>query len=307
MMVCSTCLCLPAPMSSHSPRSPVRMFGNRSRDVALEDQTSRDHTVSTQQTAIDGELIAASRVEVEVLPPGIRLIVPSDPAPKRKGATDETSSPTSIHFIYHTSNAFWVKRCRTRPAWARCPPSPPTNHRLSRTWQTVQALKWWLVAVAFVMQFGSYVGSGILLQGLVPPRRRTASNESRGDDPVASGGIGLVAAASSDPRQRSTRGSVAPATTTGAGLAATLKPVSTTRFYWLSRSSHQPPPAPRRPQHSRTNRFRRHCGHPRRHHRGSRMGATHPRQLHRRLAHQTPVGTTTQYEHRRHDERIQTT
>ena len=96
----------------------------------------------------------------------------------------------------------------------------------SSTWQSVRALKWWLVAVAFTMQFGSYVGSGILLQGLVRLGGGRLKMMRGMTITVASGGIGLVAAGivgSSAATYTWIRG--AGDDGQGAGLAATLKPV----------------------------------------------------------------------------------
>ena len=102
----------------------------------------------------------------------------------------------------------------------------PQITNFSSTWQTVQNLRWGLVAVAVVLQLASYAGSGVLLQGLV----RLGGGKLRivrgMEITLASGGIGLVAAGivgstaatygwihrSGDEGQ-------------GAGLAASLKPV----------------------------------------------------------------------------------
>ncbi len=96
----------------------------------------------------------------------------------------------------------------------------------SSTWQTLRALKWWLVAVAFVMQSGSYAGSGILLHGL-DRLGGGRLNVIRGMMiTLASGGIGLVAAGiigSSAATYSWLHG--AGDDGQGAGLAATLKPV----------------------------------------------------------------------------------
>ena len=63
---------------------------------------------------------------------------------------------------------------------------------------------------------------------------------------------------------------------------------------WLKRLRINPPPDPRRPQHTRSDRFRHHCGHSRRHHRWSPLGRNTPDATAASTNRgQTPVGTTT--------------
>ena len=62
------------------------LFGNRSPMLHWKIKRAEICTASTQQTATDGELIAASKVAVEALPAAIRLIVPSGSSAETQGS-----------------------------------------------------------------------------------------------------------------------------------------------------------------------------------------------------------------------------
>ncbi len=61
------------------------VFGSRSPMLHWKIQRAEISTASTQQTAIDGELIEASHVAVEVLPAAIKLIVPNGSSAETQG------------------------------------------------------------------------------------------------------------------------------------------------------------------------------------------------------------------------------
>jgi uncharacterized protein (TIRG00374 family) len=102
----------------------------------------------------------------------------------------------------------------------------PQLTNFASTWQTVEQMRWEWVAVAVLLEFASYFGSGVLLQGLVKLGGGRLRIVRGMEITLASGGIGLVAA-----------GIVGSTAATygwihrtgddgqGAGLAASLKPV----------------------------------------------------------------------------------
>ena len=64
----------------------------------------------------------------------------------------------------------------------------------NQTWQTVERLQWWLVALALVAEFASYVGGGFLLQGLVRLGGGRISMVRGSAVNLASTAVGVVAA-----------------------------------------------------------------------------------------------------------------
>jgi glycosyltransferase 2 family protein len=64
---------------------------------------------------------------------------------------------------------------------------------LQKSWQVLEKMPWWLLGLAALMQVGSYVGSGLLLQGLVRLEENHLSLWRSIAITLASGSIGLVA------------------------------------------------------------------------------------------------------------------